>query len=69
MSKQLAKIHAPDREHVLAARKAAGQTQTQAAATVFVDERSWQRWEAGVGGMSPGLWELYLLKTGAKRLP
>ena len=69
MAKSLTKIHTPDREDVLAARQAAGHTQIQAAAAVHVDARSWQRWEAGAATMSPGLWELYLLKTWIKRLP
>lgn len=69
MSKQLAKIHAPDAEHVLAARKASGHTQRQAAETIYVDERTWQRWEAGATGMAPAFWELYLLKIGACHLP
>lgn len=69
MRRALSKIHAPDAADVLAARKAAGHTQREASATIFVDPRTWQRWEAGVGGMSPGHWELYLIKTGAKRAP
>lgn len=69
MRRALSKIHAPAAADVLAARKAAGQTQCEAAATIFVEPRTWQRWEAGAAGMSPGHWELYLIKTGAKRAP
>lgn len=39
-------------------------TQTQAGAAVFGTLRTWQDWEAGNRRMHPGLWALYLLRTG-----
>ncbi len=49
---------------ILAARKAAGHTQTQAALTVHASLRTWQQWEAGDRRMHPAFWELYRIKTG-----
>jgi len=46
------------------ARIAADLTQTEAAQTVRVSLRAWQRWEAGDRTMPPGLFELFMLKTG-----
>jgi hypothetical protein len=50
-----------------AVRQARGQlTQTQAGALVQTNTRNWQHWEAGDRKMHPGLWELFLIKTGAE---
>lgn len=46
------------------ARAAAGLTQTEAAQTVRASLRAWQQWEAGDRAMPPGLFELFMLKTG-----
>ncbi|WP_029413336.1 helix-turn-helix domain-containing protein [Acidovorax radicis] len=46
------------------ARLAAGLTQTEAAQTVRASLRGWQQWEAGDRAMPPGLFELFMLKTG-----
>lgn len=46
------------------ARLKAGHTQEQAAHTVGVARRTWQDWERGIAAMMPGLFELYLIKTG-----
>ena len=48
---------------ILAARQAAGLTQSQAAALVHGSLRAWQQWEAGDRRMHPGLWELFRLKS------
>ena len=53
----------PDPAEILAARRAAGLTQTAAAALVHSALRTWQQWEAGDRRMHPGLWELFRLKT------
>lgn len=45
-------------------RAKAGHTQEQAAHTVGVARRTWQDWERGIAAMMPGLFELYLIKTG-----
>ena len=39
-------------------------TQTQAAHLVHASLRSWQQWEAGDRAMPPGLFELFMIKTG-----
>ena len=46
------------------ARLAAGLTQTEAALKVRASLRGWQQWEAGDRTMPPGLFELFMLKTG-----
>jgi putative transcriptional regulator len=52
----------PTKEHVRAAREAAGLTQTAAARLIYSTMRAWQEWEAGNRRMHPGLWELFTLK-------
>ena len=60
----------PPPEEIIAARKAAGLTQTEAASFVCGSLRAWQQWEAGDRRMHPGLWMLFGLLTGsAARLP
>ena len=53
----------PTPQEILAARKAAGLTQTQASGLVGVKLRAWQYWEAGVRVMPGSKWELFLIKT------
>jgi DNA-binding transcriptional regulator YiaG len=55
------KTPAPDQ--IIAARHAAGHTQTEAAHIVFAALRSWQDWEGGRYKMPPERWLLYLLLT------
>lgn len=52
----------PTPEKIKAARKAAGLSQSAAAALVHSKLRTWQQWEAGHRKMHPGLWELFRLK-------
>lgn len=54
----------PSPEQVRAARETAGLTQTQAGQAVFGTLRTWQDWESGQRRMHPGLWTLFLLRTG-----
>lgn len=56
----------PRPAEVVAAREAAGHTQTQAAAVVYTTLRTWQAWEETDGDrpIHPGFFELYLIKTG-----
>ena len=59
----------PTAAEVRAAREAAGLTQAQAASLVYASLRNWQQWEQGEGSsssrrMHPGLWELFMIKTG-----
>lgn len=49
----------PKPAEILAARKAACITQTEAAALVFVGLRAWQMWEAGDRAMHPAFWLLF----------
>lgn len=58
---------APKVAEIVAAREAAGLTQSEAAAKVRGTLRAWQAYEdAGSNGrrMHPGLFELFLIKTG-----
>jgi len=58
------KPQSPPSAAIRQARTAAGLTQTEAAATVRASLRAWQQWEAGDRTMPPGLFELFMLKTG-----
>ena len=69
MRNRLSKVHAPTKDDVLDARLLGELTQKQAAQLLYVEERTWQRWEAGATGMAPAFWELFLLKTGVIELP
>lgn len=51
-------------EMVLKARKEAKLTQKEASILVYVDERTWQRWESGDRKMHKSIYELFLIKTG-----
>jgi DNA-binding transcriptional regulator YiaG len=56
----------PAPAEVLAARAAAGLTQTAAGALVHTTCRTWQQWEAGDRRMHPAFWELFMLKSHSK---
>lgn len=65
----------PTPDEIRAAREAVGYTQTQAAQLIYSTLRSWQEWEVtptdgSTAGrrMHPGLFELFLLKTGQLEL-
>lgn len=53
----------PAPAEILAAREAAGLTQTAAGALVFTTCRVWQQWEAGDRRMHPAFWELFRIKV------
>lgn len=53
----------PAPEEVKSARLAAGLTQEQAGSIVGAARRTWQDWERGQRRMSPGLFELFNIKT------
>ena len=64
---------APTPSQIQQARAMAGHTQQEAAETIGITGKNawgtWKRWEAGADAasgraMQPGLFELYLLKTG-----
>lgn len=57
----------PEPAEILAAREAAGLTQTEAGALVHSALRSWQQWEAGERRMHPAIWELFLMKSATLR--
>jgi putative transcriptional regulator len=57
----------PTPAQVLAARKAAGMTQTEAAEIVYSSLRAWQQWEAGDRSMHPAIWQWWLHRTAARR--
>jgi putative transcriptional regulator len=54
----------PSPKTILATRKAANLTQTEAAALVHTTLRTWQRYEAGDRHMHPAFWELFEIKCG-----
>lgn len=55
---------APDADTVRAARESLGLTQEQAAAVVYVDARTWRKWELREREMHPAFFELFCLKQG-----
>jgi DNA-binding transcriptional regulator YiaG len=57
----------PTPAEVVAARGAAGLSQTAAGALVHTPCRTWQQWEAGDRRMHPAFWELFLLKSRSKK--
>jgi DNA (cytosine-5)-methyltransferase 1 len=62
----------PSPAQVRSAREAAGLTQSEAAAKIHGTLRAWQNYEADEGTpeyrrMHPGLFELFLIKTGQPR--
>ncbi len=54
----------PEPDAIKAARVHASLTQTQAGQVVHASLRAWQQWESGERGMPPGLFELFMIKTG-----
>ncbi len=54
----------PTPAEIREAREKADLTQTQAAERINSTLRTWQDWEAGERRMHPGLYELFLIKTG-----
>lgn len=54
----------PEADAIKAARVHASLTQTQAGHVVHASLRAWQQWESGARGMPPGLFELFMIKTG-----
>lgn len=54
----------PTPAQVMRARVRAKLTQEDAAAMVCAAPRSWQQWEAGDRRMLPGIWHLFLIRTG-----
>ncbi|HJV73152.1 MAG TPA: helix-turn-helix domain-containing protein [Noviherbaspirillum sp.] len=53
----------PAPAEILAARKAAGLSQTAAATLLHTTCRTWQQWEAGDRRMHPAFWELFRRKV------
>jgi DNA (cytosine-5)-methyltransferase 1 len=53
----------PTPEEIRAAREAAGLSQSASASLVFVNLRSWQKWEGGERAMHPAFWMLFKLRV------
>ncbi len=53
----------PTPDQIIQARRAAGLSQTAAAAVIHKQLRIWQYYETGERVMRPELWELFLIKT------
>ena len=54
----------PTPAEIRQARDVAGLTQAAAAERIYSTRRTWENWEAGIREMHPGLFELFLIKTG-----
>lgn len=57
-------LKSPQPDQVKVTRKALGFTQKESAEMVQSSLRAWQLWEAGDRTMPPGIWELFVIKTG-----
>lgn len=56
-------------ELILKCRNVANLTQKECADLVYVDERTWQRWEYGERKMARNIFELFLIKIGYTKYP
>lgn len=56
----------PKPDVIRSGREAVGLTQTEAAAIIFCNLRSWQQWEAGERRMHPAFWQLWKMKIEAR---
>lgn len=56
---------APAPEAIKQYRQRANLSQPQAEALVCAGTGTWSQWERGKRAMHPGLWELFLIRTGA----
>lgn len=54
-------------ERIISSRNTVNLTQKECADLVYVDERTWQRWESGERKMGKNIYELFLIKTGLSR--
>lgn len=54
----------PTENEIRKAREVADLTQADAAERIHSKRRTWEDWEAGRAKMHPGLFELFLIKTG-----
>jgi transcriptional regulator with XRE-family HTH domain len=54
----------PSPDQLKLTRNSLGYTQKEAAELVHVSVRAWQLWESGERNISPGIWELFLIKVG-----
>lgn len=52
----------PTPQQIIKTRKDAGLTQSQAAALIYSELRTWQHWEKGDRSMHPALFELFQIK-------
>ena len=57
----------PTPEKIKATRVRKKLSQSDAADLVHSALRTWQQWEAGDRKMHPGLWELFCIKTAARK--
>lgn len=53
----------PTPEEIKHSRIHAGLTQTEAAALIYSELRTWQHWEKGDRSMHPAFFELFTIKT------
>jgi DNA-binding XRE family transcriptional regulator len=59
----------PTPDEIRMARLKAELTQEQAAEVIGIKRIAWNRYENGHTAIPPALWELWLHKTGIRRLP
>jgi len=56
-------MEVPSKDELAEFRRAHGLSQSQAAKLIYTPTSTWQKWELGINGMHPGLWELFQIKA------
>lgn len=56
-------VTSPTLDQIKESRTDAGLTQTQAAALIYSELRTWQHWEKGDRSMHPAFFELFTIKV------
>lgn len=62
------KTKPPNRYEIIVGREESGLTQSKAAEIIYSTLRTWQEWESGRRRMHPGLFELFMIKTGIRKV-
>jgi DNA-binding XRE family transcriptional regulator len=56
-------MEVPNKDELAEFRREHGLSQSQAAKLIYTPTSTWQKWELGINGIHPGLWELFQLKA------
>jgi len=56
-------MEVPNKDELAAFRRDHRLSQSQAAKLIYTPTSTWQKWELGINGIHPGLWELFQIKA------